>query len=69
MPDPSTERPTNREVENGNLKPTGSGAPRSTAEPRAFRDRTGSSKTRAASDEHDETGAGPKSLRDTPKVG
>ena len=77
MPDPSTDRPKNREVEYEDVKPGGAGEPPRTAnEPRGSEGSSNTPKTRTdpASGEQDaseaEAGdAGPKSLRDTPKVG
>lgn len=70
MPDPSTDRPKNREVENEDLKP--GQPPRTATEPAGSEGSSDTSKTRTdpASGEQDGDGdIGPESLRDTPKVG
>ena len=74
MPDTPADRPSNRETENEDLKPAGQGRPpRSAAEPRGSEGsaRTPKTKTDPASGEQDGNpeDPGPKSLRDTPKVG
>jgi hypothetical protein len=71
MPDPSTDRPDNREVENENLKPAGEGQPpRPATEPAGSKASNGSDKTRTDPGSGERRGdIGPQSLRDTPKVG
>jgi hypothetical protein len=68
MPDPSTDRPKNREVENEDLKP--GRPPRPATEPAGAEGSGDTAKTRAdpATGEQDDD-IGPQSLRDTPKVG
>ena len=74
MPDPSTDRPTNREVENEDLKP--GAPPRPATEPAGSEGSRDTSKTRTAPATGRQAGGrdgdgdiGPDSLRDTPKVG
>lgn len=72
MPDPSTDRPKNREVETEDIKAGAPGEPPRTAtEPRGAEGSAESDKTRTdpASGEQRANDAGPKELRDTPKVG
>jgi hypothetical protein len=79
MPDPSDQRPNNRETEYEELKPAGDGrAPRSAYEPQGSEGSSDTAKTTTdpGSGEHDapmreQTGdAGPQSLRDeVPKTG
>lgn len=68
------DRPSNRETENEDLKPVGDGQPpRSASEPRGAEDSVQTSKTRTDPNSGEQTAnpeaSGPKSLRDTPKVG
>ena len=72
MPDPSIDRPKNREVENEDLKPGAPGQPpRSATEPKGAEGSSDTPKTRTdpSSGEQDDDDIGPQSLRDTPKVG
>lgn len=65
-------RPSNRETENEDLKPVGEGRPpRPATEPHGAEgsERTSKTRTDPASGEQNPEDPGPKSLRDTPKVG
>jgi hypothetical protein len=70
--DTHSDRPSNRETENEDLKPSGEGRPpRSASEPRGSEGSARGPKTDTdpASGEDNPEDPGPKSLRDTPKVG
>lgn len=74
MPATPADRPSNRSVENEDLKPAGEGRPpRSANEPHGSEGsaRTPKTDTDPASGEQDGNpeDPGPQSLRDTPKVG
>jgi hypothetical protein len=74
MPDPSTDRPNNREVENEDLR--AGRPPRPATEPAGSEGSSDTSKTKTdpSTGEQDagkdgDGDIGPESLRDTPKVG
>jgi hypothetical protein len=74
MTDAHADRPDNRETEYEDLKPVGEGEPPRTAtEPRGAEgsERSGKTRTDPASGQEIDNACdpGPKSLRDTPKVG
>jgi hypothetical protein len=74
MTETHSQRASNRETENEDLKPVGEGRPpRSANEPRGGEgsERTPKTRTDPASGEQKSNAEdpGPKSLRDTPKVG
>ncbi len=68
------DRPSNREVENEDVKPVGEGQPpRSASEPHGAKASVQTPKTRTDPNSGEQPAnpedPGPKSLRDTPKVG
>lgn len=74
MTDTHSDRPSNRETEYEDLKPSGEGQPpRSANEPRGSEGSARNEETRTDPASGEQPGnpedPGPKSLRDTPKVG